>query len=74
MSLMRNVLLWASENQWMRSNAPKIFFVKKAVKRFMPGEHLDDAIEAAKVLQEKGLATVFTHLGENISELSEENG
>lgn len=71
MSLMRNVLLWASENQWMRSNAPKIFFVKKAVKRFMPGEHLDDAIEAAKVLQEKGLATVFTHLGENISELSE---
>lgn len=71
MPLMRNVLLWASENQWMRNNVPKIFFVKKAVKRFMPGEHLEDAVEAAKALQEKGLATVFTHLGENITDLSE---
>lgn len=71
MSLMRNVLLWASENQWLRTNAPKIFFVKKAVKRFMPGEHLEDAVEAARELQKNGLATVFTHLGENIAELSE---
>lgn len=71
MGLSRNLLLWASENQWMRNNAPKIFFVKKAVRRFMPGEHLEDAIEAAKVLQEKGLSTVFTHLGENISDLTE---
>lgn len=71
MSLMRNALLWASENQWLRNTAPKIFFVKKAVKRFMPGEHLEDAIRAARGLQEKGLGTVFTHLGENIIELSE---
>jgi proline dehydrogenase len=71
MSLMRNVLLWASENQWLRNTAPKIFFVKKAVKRFMPGEHLEDAVEAAQELQKKGLATVFTRLGENITELSE---
>lgn len=71
MGLSRNLLLWASENQWLRNNAPRISFVKKAVKRFMPGEHLEDAIEAAKALQEKGLATVFTHLGENISDLSE---
>lgn len=71
MSLMRNVLLWASENQWLRNNAPKIFFVRKAVKRFMPGEHLSNAVEAARELQKKGLATVFTHLGENIAELAE---
>jgi len=70
-SLMRNVLLWASENQWLRNNAPKIFFVRKAVKRFMPGEHLSNAVEAARELQKKGLATVFTHLGENIAELAE---
>lgn len=71
MAIMRNLLLWASENQWLRKNAPEIFFVKKAVKRFMPGEQLDDAVEAAKTLQEKGLATVFTHLGENITDLTE---
>lgn len=71
MSLMRSALLWASENQFLRNTAPKIFFVKKAVRRFMPGEHLADAIEAARTLQEKGLSTVFTHLGENITKLSE---
>lgn len=71
MSLMRSTLLWASENQFLRNTAPKIFFVKKAVRRFMPGEHLADAIEAARTLQEKGLSTVFTHLGENITKLSE---
>lgn len=37
----------------------------------MPGEHLSDAVEAARGLQKKGLATVFTHLGENITELAE---
>jgi proline dehydrogenase len=71
MSLMRTALLWASENQFLRNTAPKIFFVRKAVRRFMPGEHLADAVEAARKLQEKGLATVFTHLGENITEISE---
>jgi hypothetical protein len=40
MAIMRNLLLWASENQWLRKNAPEIFFVKKAVKRFMPGDQL----------------------------------
>jgi proline dehydrogenase len=37
----------------------------------MPGEDLDDAIEAVKQLKREGFSTVLTHLGENISELSE---
>jgi len=37
----------------------------------MPGEELADAIEAAQKLKEKGIPTILTHLGENISEASE---
>ncbi|MBT8391361.1 MAG: proline dehydrogenase family protein, partial [Ignavibacteria bacterium] len=46
-------------------------FVKKAVKRFMPGETEDDAIVAAKNLLKYNIPTTFTHLGENISSIKE---
>ena len=37
----------------------------------MPGENLNDAIEAAKKLQKPKLGTVFTYLGENLTNISE---
>jgi proline dehydrogenase len=37
----------------------------------MPGETLDDALAAAKMLQTKKIGTVFTHLGENIADRAE---
>jgi proline dehydrogenase len=41
------------------------------VARFMPGETLDDAIDAARELKSKNIHTVLTHLGENISDANE---
>ena len=37
----------------------------------MPGETLEDAIAAATRLRERGLPTMFTALGENVTELSD---
>ncbi len=71
MSVMRSVLLAASDNRWMRRQAPRMGFVKKAVKRFMPGERVEDALAAAEALKTQGIATILTQLGENITELSE---
>lgn len=71
MGILRNALLWASENPRLRRQVPNYSFVKKAVKRFMPGETVEDAIDAAKELLKKGIPTVFTYLGENINELPE---
>ncbi len=68
MSLMRSVLLAGSESRWLRQQAPRMGFVKKAVTRFMPGEHVDDALKAAAGLQPQGISTVLTQLGENISD------
>lgn len=68
----RSLLLAASENRWMRTNATKLPVFRKAVKRFMPGERLDDALEAAEALRaEDGTATILTRLGENVAELAE---
>jgi proline dehydrogenase len=67
MGLGRNVLLWISENRKLRESLPKYRFIRKAVSRFMPGERVEDALQAAERLKEQSIRTVFTHLGENVT-------
>ncbi len=71
MSVMRSALLWASTNPWMRERATKTKFVRKSVVKFMPGERIEDAIDAAKVLKPQGINTILTRLGENITRIEE---
>ena len=71
MGAIRAVLLAASQNRWLRDHASHYRFVKKSVKRFMPGEALEDAISAARDLKAKNIASVLTHLGENVAEVRE---
>jgi proline dehydrogenase len=71
MSISRTVFLWASTNRWLRERAVRTRFVKRSVVKFMPGERLEDAIDAAKQLQPLGISTILTRLGENISHVSE---
>jgi proline dehydrogenase len=71
MSLMRSLLLAASQNQWLRDRAAHYSFVRNTVSRFMPGESLEDALGAAQTLRSKRIGSVFTHLGENIKDRSE---
>ena len=47
MSLMRSVLLAASESRFLRERATKLGFVRAAVTRFMPGE--DVAVRARRL-------------------------
>ncbi|HEY6065315.1 MAG TPA: proline dehydrogenase family protein [Thermoanaerobaculia bacterium] len=68
MSVLRNVLLAASESRWMRERAVKLPFVRRAVSKFMPGETADDALAASRAL---GVGTVLTRLGENLRNAGE---
>lgn len=67
MSVTRGVLLRASTSPWLREHASRYAFVRRGVERFMPGEDLKDALAAAGELQHKGLETILTHLGENVT-------
>src|ERR671912_349994 len=71
MSLMRSILLAASQSQWLRERAPKHAFVRRAVSRFMPGEELDDMLRALQGLAPDGIHGVFTRLGENATDPAE---
>jgi len=71
MSLMRGVLLALSENRRMRERGPQLWFVKRAARRFMPGETFEDMLTAAETLRPLGIDTVFTRLGENVTDAAE---
>ena len=68
---MRAALLWLSRNRWLKRRLPRLWFMRRAVRRFMPGETMDDALAAAARLQEAGIGTLYTHLGENLTTLGE---
>ncbi len=68
---MRHVFLWASHNAWLKARLPRFPFMQRAVRRFMPGETMASALDAAAPLQAGGIATMYTRLGENLASLSE---
>lgn len=68
---MRRALLAASQNQWLAQRAPQYAFVRKAVQRFMPGEDVSSALDAARSLQQSRIATILTQLGENVKNAAE---
>ncbi len=74
MSLARTLLLKASDSAWLRENATKAPFVRRAVSRFMPGESFDDMIVAARTMAAEGVTAVCTRLGENVKDLAEADG
>ncbi|MEJ2502590.1 MAG: proline dehydrogenase family protein [Gemmatimonadota bacterium] len=65
--MMRAALLRMSRSEsierWVKSRE----FARAAVRRFMPGEELGDALEAAGRMTRRGLGIVLTELGENVT-------
>ena len=64
--LLRQLLIRASRSDRLRQWARGSPIVRRAVRRFLPGEELSDALEAAEHLAEHGLTSVLTYLGENV--------
>lgn len=70
--MIRSTLLWISENSWCKNTLPGLGFVKRATRRFMPGETLEEALDAAGILERKrGIPTLITFLGENVADQAE---
>ncbi len=67
MSISRSILLAASQSAFLRERAMHTGFVRRATRRFMPGERLDDALGATRTLEQRGLRTILTRLGENLA-------
>jgi proline dehydrogenase len=68
MGLMRTALLRGSESRWLSEKIRDRAFAKRAVRRFMPGETIEAALGACVSLNERGMSTVVTQLGEAITD------
>jgi proline dehydrogenase len=68
---MRWILLWMARNRWLRERIPRLPPVKRAIRRFMPGEDQESALVQAELFRNEGIGCLFTHLGENIVRIEE---
>ncbi|MGH2407658.1 MAG: proline dehydrogenase family protein [Candidatus Limnocylindrales bacterium] len=68
---MRRILLWAARNRWLKEHLARYRWVRRATRRFMPGETAADALAAAETHKAWGIDAAFTLLGENLTDLSE---
>jgi proline dehydrogenase len=68
---MRQLLLWMARNRLLKRWLPRIWFVRRAVRRFMPGETMEEALGAAEFFRPHNIGILFTQLGENLTQLAE---
>jgi proline dehydrogenase len=68
---MRSLLLWCAQNRWLSTHVPRWGFARRAVKRFLPGEDFDAALGAAVAFKAQHVGSLFTRLGENVTDLAE---
>jgi proline dehydrogenase len=71
MGFARSLLLKASRSQWLARQLRERRFFQRAVKRFMPGETLEAALEAAGQFAKAGMGSVLTELGEQVTNRAE---
>src|SRR6266513_1767199 len=63
----RSILLAAARSKRLNDFALRSAFVKRATRKFMPGEHATDALEAGGVIAATGSGLIYTQLGEAIT-------
>ncbi len=63
--MMRTMLLRLSQNHAMQAAFSKYRFAQRAARRFIAGEHLDEAIAVVRELNSKNILATLDHLGEN---------
>jgi proline dehydrogenase len=68
---MRRILLWMAGNGWLRRHLPNLPFARRAVRRFMPGETIEEALDAAEQFRPLGIGILLTQLGENLADLAQ---
>ena len=69
--MLREGLLFLSESKLARGFVTHAPFARSAAKRFVAGETLDDAIVAARELNQAGMTVTLDYLGESVNDRRE---
>lgn len=69
--MLRGTLLWLSERNAIFELVKRNGLARKFASRFVAGEKLDEAIQAARALNEKGISASLDLLGESVTDEAE---
>lgn len=64
----RPAILAASRSDMLRHNAERFALTRSVVRRFVPGESVEDAMAAAAALRDSGRLVSIDHLGEDVTD------
>ena len=65
--MLRAILLYLSKAPWARRIVTRWQFARRAAARFVAGDTLEEAIQAIRILNERGLHATLDHLGEQVT-------
>jgi proline dehydrogenase len=71
MGIGRSLLLAAAKSPTLNNFALKSRIVRRATRAFMPGERMEDALDAGAAIATNGRGLLYTRLGEALTERSE---
>lgn len=66
--MLRRTLLYLSEREGLKELLLSLPLFRRVARRFVAGDTLDEAIEAARELNEDGLRATLDHLGESVTD------
>ena len=69
--MLKGTLLYLAQSQGLRNFVVHNRATRGVSRRFVAGEKLDDAIEATRALNQRGMHVSLDHLGENVSDAKE---
>ncbi len=69
--MLRSTLIWLSERQRLFEFVKRNGFSRKFASRFVAGETLEEAIQAARLLNAKGISASLDLLGESVTDETE---
>ncbi len=69
--MLRGTLLYLADRRSIRHFVTHNRFARRSARRFVAGETLEEALQATRVLNQRGLTVSLDHLGENVSVAAE---
>jgi proline dehydrogenase len=64
--MLRSLFVWLSRNKLVRGWMTSLSVARRATRRFVAGETIDDALNVIRELNVQGIAATLDHLGENV--------
>jgi proline dehydrogenase len=66
--MLRSLILYLAQAGWAKNLIMQIGLARRTAHRFVAGDTLEQAIEATRQLNQKGLEVTLDHLGESVSD------